>query len=66
MNEELRVAVDRRTNGAILYTAKEKIVFTVGPSKITMDTKSITIESPTITIRATTTCVIQGLPVKIN
>jgi type VI secretion system secreted protein VgrG len=53
-------------NGAILYTAKEKIVFTVGPSKITMDNKSITIESPTITIRATTTCVIQGLPVKIN
>ncbi len=53
-------------NGAILTTAKVKMEFTVGPSKLTIDPTGITLEAPTITIKAQTTCVIQGLPVKIN
>jgi type VI secretion system secreted protein VgrG len=53
-------------SGSILHTAKETIVLTVGASTITMDKKNITLDSPTITIKAGTTCIIQGLPVKIN
>jgi type VI secretion system secreted protein VgrG len=53
-------------NGAILTTAKVKMEFTVGPSKLTIDPTGITLEAPTITIKAQTTCIIQGLPVKIN
>lgn len=52
--------------GAILHTAKVKIVLTVGPSKITIDPTGITLDAPTITIKAATLCTIQGLPVKIN
>jgi len=53
-------------NGAIDIKAKVKIELTVGPSKITIDPKGITLDAPTITIKAATTCIIQGLPVKIN
>jgi type VI secretion system secreted protein VgrG len=53
-------------NGAIFHEAKVKIELKVGPSKLTIDPKGITLEAPTITIKAQTTCVIQGLPVKIN
>ncbi|HXW72967.1 MAG TPA: type VI secretion system tip protein TssI/VgrG [Methylocella sp.] len=54
------------SSGAILTSAKVKIELKVGPSKITIDPTGITLEAPTITIKAETTCVIQGLPVKIN
>lgn len=53
-------------NGAIAITAKVKIELKVGPSKITIDPTGITLDAPTITIKAATTCVIEGLPVKIN
>jgi len=53
-------------NGAIFHEAKVKIELKVGPSKLTIDPKGITLEAPTITIKAQTTCVIQGLPMKIN
>ena len=53
-------------NGAILYTAKTKIVLTVGPSSITIDPTGITLDAPTITIKAKGLNTIQGLPVKIN
>ncbi|HXN88378.1 MAG TPA: type VI secretion system tip protein VgrG, partial [Methylocella sp.] len=52
--------------GAILTSAKVKIELKVGPSKITIDPTGITLDAPTITIKAATTCIIQGLPVKIN
>lgn len=52
--------------GAILTSAKMKIELKVGPSKITIDPTGITLDAPTITIKAKTTCIIEGLPVKIN
>lgn len=53
-------------NGAIEVSAKVKIELTVGQSKLTIDPSGITLDAPTITIKAKTTCIVQGLPVKIN
>lgn len=52
--------------GEISVSAKVKITLKVGPSTITLDPSGITLDAPTITIKAGTTCVIKGVPVKIN
>lgn len=58
--------VNEVANGKIEVSAKVKIELKVGPSKLTIDPTGITLDAPTITIKAATTCIIQGLPVKIN
>ena len=54
------------STGAILHTAKVKIVLKVGPSSITIDPTGITLDAPTITLKAPGLITITGLPVKIN
>ncbi len=53
-------------SGAILHTAKVKIVLTVGPSKLTIDPTGITLNAPTITLNASGLITINGGMVKIN
>lgn len=62
-NGDLEIDVAK---GEMSVSAKMKITLKVGPSTLTLDPSGITLNAPTITIKAGTTCVIQGVPVKIN
>lgn len=62
-NGDLEIDVAK---GEVSVSAKMKITLKVGPSTLTLDPSGITLDAPAITIKAGATCVIQGLPVKIN
>jgi type VI secretion system secreted protein VgrG len=67
-NQELTIGQNQtvKVGDTISVTAMNKIVFTVGPSKITMDNMGIKIEAPKIDLNGVAAINLKALLIKIN